>query len=196
MTKRKRLTRSRSNWYMSGLCGGLAAYLGVAPMIVRAVLAAVVILTGMLGLWALIYLVLWFVVAAEGSSAASADETAREGIAEIGGKVKDAVTAAKTTGSQRSKPWMVGLLLAVVGVVLLAKEMGISLFTVLETPLRPPLALLVIGAMIMSAGRVDSPEEAAASAPSEPESGEFEGEVEVEEEEEEEEEEPPSPEAG
>ena len=153
MTDRKKLTRSRSNWYMSGLCGGLGQFFGLEPTIVRAVLAVLVLMSGALGIGALLYIVLWFVVAPEGSTAAGADEKTREGIQEMGDKVKDAVSAAKSAGSHHDRRWMVGLVVTLVGLVLLAGQMGISLITLLDSGLRLPLAIFVIGILVMSAGR-------------------------------------------
>ena len=172
MTARKRLTRSRTDWIVSGLCGGLGTFLGVQPIFVRGVLAALVLFSGLLWVGALLYLVLWVVVAAVGSSAASRDETAREGIHEMGERVKDAVSAAKTTGSRRSRRWVIGLVATVAGLVMLGNEMGIGLFAWLDSGLRAPLAILVVGILMMS-GRGNGSGEA--SAASEGEAGNEEG---------------------
>lgn len=51
----KRLVRSRGNKMLAGVCGGLAEYLGVDPVIVR---LAAVLLTLWNGVGLLIYLVL------------------------------------------------------------------------------------------------------------------------------------------
>jgi phage shock protein C len=57
----KKLQRSRSEKMVAGVCGGLAAYFGVDPTLVRAVFAVV----GVLGAGVLLYLVLWAVIPLE-----------------------------------------------------------------------------------------------------------------------------------
>jgi phage shock protein C len=58
----KRLQRSRSEKMVAGVCGGLAAYFGVDPTLVRAVFAAVTILGGA---GAILYVVLWVIMPLE-----------------------------------------------------------------------------------------------------------------------------------
>ena len=68
----KRLYRSRDERMIWGICGGLAKYLGVDPTIVR-VLAVVALILGGWGILA--YIILWFVVPLEPSSAGMTDHT-------------------------------------------------------------------------------------------------------------------------
>lgn len=71
-----RLTRSRTNCMLGGVCGGLGQYLGIDPTFVRIFF---VLLFVMDGAGVLIYLLLWVLVpredqiAADGSSTAPAD---------------------------------------------------------------------------------------------------------------------------
>lgn len=58
----KRLVRSRGNKMLAGVCGGLAEYLGVDPVIVR---LAAVLLTLWNGVGLLIYLVLALIMPQE-----------------------------------------------------------------------------------------------------------------------------------
>ena len=60
MTTAPRLTRSRSDRWISGVCGGLAARYGWDPTLVR-VLVLVLTLVGF-GSVAVAYLVMWLVV--------------------------------------------------------------------------------------------------------------------------------------
>ena len=55
----KRLYRSTTDKMIAGVCGGLAEYFGIDPVIVR-VAAVVLLLAGSAGLWA--YVILWIVV--------------------------------------------------------------------------------------------------------------------------------------
>jgi phage shock protein C len=58
----KRMQRSRSEKMVAGVCGGLAAYFGVDPTVVRVGFAAVTVLGGA---GVLLYLVLWAVMPLE-----------------------------------------------------------------------------------------------------------------------------------
>lgn len=69
----RRLYRSRSDRVIGGVAGGLAAYLGVDPSLVRVAWVVLAVLTG--GFFALVYLVMLFVVPEEpypGAAAAAA----------------------------------------------------------------------------------------------------------------------------
>lgn len=54
----KRLTRSEDRW-IGGVAGGVAAYLGIDPVLVRVLFVASMLLPGP---QILIYLILWFVM--------------------------------------------------------------------------------------------------------------------------------------
>lgn len=59
MTENKRLYRSRTDKSIAGVCGGLAAYFGIDPTLVRIIF---VILTLMGGPGLLLYVVLWLIM--------------------------------------------------------------------------------------------------------------------------------------
>lgn len=56
------MQRSRSEKMVAGVCGGLAAYFGVDPTVVRVAFAAITVLGGA---GVLLYLVLWAVMPLE-----------------------------------------------------------------------------------------------------------------------------------
>ena len=60
----RRLYRSRTNRMIAGVCGGLAAYFGIYPTLVR-IIAVVLALPGSGPPIGLIYLVLWVVLPEE-----------------------------------------------------------------------------------------------------------------------------------
>src|SRR5215210_1384006 len=59
MTTQTRLTRSSSDKVLGGVCGGLAQYFGLDPVIVRALFVALVFAGGMS---VLLYPVLWLIM--------------------------------------------------------------------------------------------------------------------------------------
>jgi phage shock protein C len=61
-TPPKRLFRSRTDRMIAGVCGGLASYFNIDPVIVR-VIAVVALIAGLGGLLA--YIILWIVVPEE-----------------------------------------------------------------------------------------------------------------------------------
>lgn len=52
----KRLTRSKSDRRIAGVCGGIASYLGVDPTVIR-IIFLVALIFGSFGFWA--YLIVW-----------------------------------------------------------------------------------------------------------------------------------------
>lgn len=58
----RRLTRSRRNRMLAGVCGGIAEYANVDPTIVRLVWALVTLFPGTLPVGLIGYLVAWLIV--------------------------------------------------------------------------------------------------------------------------------------
>lgn len=58
----KRLTRSKSERMIAGVCGGLATYLGVDPVLVRVLFVALAVFGGG---GAILYLVCWVLMKEE-----------------------------------------------------------------------------------------------------------------------------------
>jgi phage shock protein C len=65
----KVLRRSRSHRIIGGVCGGLAEYFGVDPLLVRAIFVVIAIMAGS-GL--LLYILLWLLVPMEAAEATPA----------------------------------------------------------------------------------------------------------------------------
>jgi phage shock protein C len=75
-----RLYRSRRDRLVGGVCGGLGAYFGIDPVIVRLVFVAATIWGGM---GFLVYLVLWIIIPPEERPGAVTQEVIGENVAEI-----------------------------------------------------------------------------------------------------------------
>ncbi|MEN9935229.1 MAG: hypothetical protein RLZZ387_1808 [Chloroflexota bacterium] len=76
----KRLTRSRRERMIAGVAGGVAEYVGVDPLFVR---LALLFLTLLNGLGALLYVALWLLVPNEDTAAIDSREQVRENAAEM-----------------------------------------------------------------------------------------------------------------
>ena len=62
-TNNKKLTRSRSDRMLAGVCGGLAAYFGLDPSLVRIGYALLTLFTVFAGIP--VYIIMWLIVPEE-----------------------------------------------------------------------------------------------------------------------------------
>jgi phage shock protein C len=76
----KRLTRSETDRMLGGVCGGLGAYFGVDPTLVR---IGFVVVSLFAGGGILVYLALWVIVPTESSVGASPRENAGGAVGEM-----------------------------------------------------------------------------------------------------------------
>jgi phage shock protein C len=67
----RRLIRTRRGRMLAGVCSGIAEYANIDVNIIRAVLAALTVLTG--GLFGLVYLAAWVVIPEEGEGPSIAE---------------------------------------------------------------------------------------------------------------------------
>jgi phage shock protein C len=56
----KKLYRSRSSRMISGVCGGLAEYMNIDPVVVRLVFVITAIFGASIGFW--VYIIMWIAV--------------------------------------------------------------------------------------------------------------------------------------
>ncbi len=124
----RRLYRNRDDRVIAGVCGGLAKYFDVDPIIVR-ILAVLSIFVGALGIIA--YIILAIVVPLEGSTAAEPKDTIKENVEdiketanELGREIRSTVekervvTEEETALRSRRFNWL-GIAIIIFGVVLL-----------------------------------------------------------------------------
>jgi phage shock protein C len=76
----RRILRSRSERMIAGVCGGLAAYFNIDPLIVRLGFA---LLAMMNGVGIMLYLLLWLLLPNEDSVAADSRGQVRENVDEM-----------------------------------------------------------------------------------------------------------------
>lgn len=102
-----KLTRSRSDQMIGGVCGGLAQYLNLDPVLVR--LAFLVLLfASAVGIP--IYIVLWLIMPEENGDTAVSTETLKVEVGKENGRV--------------SQPVTIGAILLLLGVYFLFQEIG------------------------------------------------------------------------
>jgi phage shock protein C len=118
-----KLMRSRSDKMLEGVCGGLAAYLGIDSTIVR---LAFLLLIPASGLGLIVYLILVVIMPKEGS--ANVEES------RITVKAGEVTGAPATTGQSRAHPQgptIAGILLVLIGLYLLLDISAIVFWSLL-----------------------------------------------------------------
>jgi len=168
----QRLFRSQTDRMLGGVCGGIGAYLGIDPTIVRLVFVVAAILTG--GLVALLYVVLWIIVPEEPrwTSNPTGFETSQTGTSDPGtatpppaGQTGEGIGSAPygwaggSTGysNPAANPWHEerrrrrnqwgGWVLVIIGMIVLAGNL--HLFDWLNFRLTWPLFLIAAGLYLL-----------------------------------------------
>ena len=132
-----RLTRSSDDRIVAGVCGGLAEYLQIDPVLVR--LAFIVLLLAS-GIGFPIYLILWIVMPEKDSDAVSDSEVIQKNINDIGETVQ---SSARRLGT----PATVGIILILLGAYFLLSELG--LFSWISGAIFWPLAIIGLGVYLL-----------------------------------------------
>lgn len=145
-----RLYRSRKDRLIGGVCGGLGAYFGIDPVIVRLVFVAAVVWGG-LGFVG--YMLLWIIIPPEERSGMTAADAIGANVAEIersargrAGEARSAFNASSPEMRERSTWLAIGLI--VTGVLLLfGNIVGVTLAKLW------PLLLVALGVYIIFQAR-------------------------------------------
>lgn len=143
----KQLTRSFNNSYIAGICGGLASYFEVDPVLVRIAAVAGLILSG--GTFLIIYLAAWIIIPSERKIIFSA-------AGKPGGEPPTPASTIRRT--QFWSSYFPGLLLIGIGVIFLLRHVWWLSWEYLW-----PAVLIVIGLMViifsMNSGRASDPQQ-------------------------------------
>ena len=129
----RRLYRSRKDRLIWGVCGGLAGYFDIDPLLVRLIFV-LLIFTG--GISILAYIVLAIFAPLEGSAAATPRETTRENIAEIkksaedlGEEVRTAFASPRSQEDEDARAHrrrnLIGIIIIIIGVVVLMSTLNV-----------------------------------------------------------------------
>ncbi|MFN2105211.1 MAG: PspC domain-containing protein [Candidatus Promineifilaceae bacterium] len=110
-----RLTRSSSDKIIAGVCGGLAEYLEIDPILVR---LAFLVLFFASGIGFPIYIILWIVMPQGENNAIADSEVIQKNINDIGESVQSGI-------KRLGKPGTVGVILVLLGAYFLLGEIGL-----------------------------------------------------------------------
>jgi len=144
-----RLMRSRSDRMLGGVCGGLAAYLRIDATIIRLLFVLMALGSGA-GIF--IYLVLWFVLPAEGAGAStSLDASIRAGAEEMAERARTlgADLRSPDSGANRRGLMVVGAGLILVGAIVFLNNLNIPWLAWLKVDLLWPLVLVAAGVLVI-----------------------------------------------
>jgi phage shock protein C len=142
-----KLYRSRDDQMIAGVCGGLAAYLGIDTVLVRLFF---VLLTIGGGSGVLIYFLLWILIPYPEQGQVASSETIRAGAGEMAARAGTFGEDVRT--SMRNNPQtslIVGVALVLLGLVFLGQNLEIVWLRWLEADILWPLLLIVAGAALI-----------------------------------------------
>lgn len=148
-----KLTRSRGNRMLGGVCAGLGEYLAIDPTFVRLLFVVLALADGIA---ILIYILLWILVPVEG--ALPAEGGAQSGAAEMAqraGQLGQEAGEALRRPHPQAGLWLGGALI-VAGGVLFLRSLGISWLNWLDFDLLWPLVLVVGGLALILRRREES----------------------------------------
>ncbi len=124
----RRLSRSRRDRVFAGVCGGLATYMGLDPVLVRVLYVALTLLSWGTGI--LIYVLAWIIIPVESEEAC-------------------ATVAPKDESSRRDARRIFGVLLVIVGLLALAATTLPWFHLFHGIRLAGPIVLLTIGLVML-----------------------------------------------
>ena len=111
-----RLTRSNTDRLLAGVCGGIAAYIGVDSVLVR---AAFLILLFASGIGLPMYLIMWVIMPLENSLNKSGSDIMHDNFEDMGMTVSDGM-------NRLGRPGTVGVILVSLGSFFLLTQLGIN----------------------------------------------------------------------
>jgi phage shock protein PspC (stress-responsive transcriptional regulator) len=117
----KKLFRSRENRVLAGVCGGLAEFFNVDPIIFRLIF---VVVTLMGGSGILIYLILWLLIPSSQGEARITEESLRKSADEIKDKAQELADNFKGYTKENNSKKIISIILIVIGILFLFNNFG------------------------------------------------------------------------
>nr|QOV09065.1 hypothetical protein HULAa30F3_00018 [uncultured Dehalococcoidia bacterium] len=150
----KRLYRSNDDRILTGVCGGLAKYFNIDPVLIRVLTVLIALVTSGVGIIA--YILLAIIVPVENSTAPTPRDVVRENAEDlkqtatkIGEEIKTAAenhhSSAQSANDRTGL--IIGLALICIGVIALLATLGV--FDVIKWFVLWPAILIIIGILIL-----------------------------------------------
>ena len=144
MNTARRLTRSRSDYMLGGVCAGLGRYFGIVPIIVRLIMMLLVI-SGGSGIF--LYIVLWIVMPREDlqdtQGALNSDEFGRRA-RQMGEEMRQVASKPNPRTAQ-----FLGIALVVLGLVYLVQNLHFPWLMWFNSQIVWPLVLVLAGVLLL-----------------------------------------------
>ena len=146
----ERITKSKNDKVIDGVCGGLAEYFGIDPVLVRLVFVVLVFLDG-LGL--LLYIILVIIMPGAQQTGQSPKETIQQNVKEISDRVKEAgeglghAFSNKTGQRHSNRAGWFGFLLILLGIFFLLNNL--HLIPWVDRDLLWPIIIILVGAWLL-----------------------------------------------
>ena len=145
-----RITKSKTDKVIDGVCGGLAEYFGIDSVLVRLVFVVLLFFNG-LGL--MLYIILVIIMPGDGQVDKPPKETIQENVQEIGDRVKEAgeglgqAFSRKTEEKHSNRAGWFGIILILLGIYLLLDNL--HLLSWIDKDLLWPIIIIFIGAWLL-----------------------------------------------
>ena len=145
-----RITKSKTDRVIDGVCGGLAEYFDIDSLLVRLAFVALIFING---LGVILYIVLVIIMPKAESPDQSPKETIQENVQEMGERIKEAgqefgnTISKKTEEKHSNRAVWFGILLILIGVIFLLKNFNFIRW--FDSDLIWPLIIILIGAWLL-----------------------------------------------
>ncbi len=156
---KSRLTKSSTDKVIDGVCGGIAEYFSVDPVIIRLIFVVLLFINGF-GI--LLYLILTIIMPKAENVDQLTKDTIQENVQEMGDRLKEAgeklgsrLSHESKEGRSRHGKWL-GLFLILLGVYFLLNNLNMlkwfhNMFSWFDMDIFWPLVLILIGAWLLIA---------------------------------------------
>ena len=145
-----RISKSRTDRVIDGVCGGLAEYLGIDSLLVRMAFVALMFVNGM---GVILYLILMIIMPKAEALDQSPKATIQENAQEMSDRIREAGEELGTAFSKKTEEkhsnravWF-GILLVLIGIIFLLKNL--NLIRWFDNDLLWPLIIIFIGAWLL-----------------------------------------------
>jgi len=145
MNTDRKLTRSRTDFMLGGVCAGLGHYFSIDPTLVRLIF---VLLTVAGGSGVLLYFVLWIVMPREDMDQTNVPLTGDE----FGRRARQMGDEMRQVASQPNPrtAQFIGIALIVIGLVYLVQNLHLPWLTWFNSEIAWPAVLIIAGALLLA----------------------------------------------
>ena len=145
-----KITKSKTDKVIDGVCGGLAEYFGIDSLLVRLAFVALMFING---IGVILYIILAIIMPTAEKLDQSPKETIQENVQEMGERIKEAgqefgnTISKKTEEKHSNRAFWFGILLILIGIIFLLKNFNFIRW--FDSDLIWPLIIILIGVWLL-----------------------------------------------